>query len=90
MMRSRRLSGGLVDAFMENQTGLYVGKQWAAVRTKLGEIRTPPQTWDPLKCSVTCHGHWPSLAKLPPMIRDVERCCPQSNTGGGREMVQHQ
>lgn len=69
--------------FKENQMGVYFGKQWAAVRTKSGEIRTPPQTWDPLKCSVTCHGHWPSLAKLPPMIRDVERCCPQSKTEGG-------
>lgn len=56
----------------------YLGKQWAAESTKSGEIRTPPQTWDPLNCSDNCQGQLPILATVPPMIRDVACCLPQS------------
>lgn len=56
----------------------HLGKQWAAESTKSGEIRTPPQTWDPLNCSDNCQGQWPILAMVPPMIRDVACCLPQS------------
>lgn len=56
----------------------HLGKQWAAVTTKSGEIRTPPQVWTPPWWRDSCQGHWPGLATLPPMIRDVDGCLPQS------------
>lgn len=59
----------------------YLGKQWAAVRRKSGDINTPPQIWEPLKWSVNCQGHWPNFACEPPMIRDVDCCRPQSTNG---------
>lgn len=59
----------------------HLGKQWAAVSTKSGEIKTPPQIWEPLKWSDNCQGHWPNFASVPPMIRDVDCCRPQSRNG---------
>ncbi|MPC78819.1 hypothetical protein E2C01_073317 [Portunus trituberculatus] len=48
-----------------------VGRQWAAVRTCLWVIKTPPQRIGPPHTarSPTTHAHDPRLATLPPTIR---------------------
>lgn len=64
-----------------------LGKQWAAVTTKSGDTRIPPQTCDPPKCRESCQGHWPSLATLPPMIREDNCWRPQSRKRGRSDQM---
>jgi len=61
-------------------------KQWAAVSTKSGAIRTPPQVWWPWKWRDTCQGHWPSSAIAPPMILELDLGWPHSTSRGERRV----
>lgn len=48
-------------------------KQWAAVRTHMLLIRTPPQWWTLFICKLTCHGQSPSSAFVPPRILSSDK-----------------
>ena len=50
--------------------GLFLHKQWEAVRTHWGAIRVPPQKLQPRGLrSMACHGQSPGRAFVPPTIR---------------------
>lgn len=48
--------------------GTHPSTQCAAVTIQLWVMMEPPQTWVPCTCRLTCHGHCPSTAPLPPTI----------------------
>ena len=52
---------------------MLVGTQWAAVTTRYGEIKVPPQlwSWHVLHMIAACQGHAPGVDILPPTILPI-------------------